>query len=285
MSIQTEKGYTIKGKCFVPNKLSKSSSIILIAPANAVKQRYYEKFASFLCENKFISVTFDYYGFGLSKDKPVKKIKVHMSDWGYYDIEAMIYWVSQTYPNRAIYIIGHSAGGQLLGLVKDIDKVKAIVMVAAGTGYWKLWKQPQKTFLFFFFYIFMPLITRLFGYYPGRFGLGENLPKDMAKQWIQWCRSQNYLFDDPNIQSLNYYDTITIPMLALSFTDDTNYGPPRAIESLLSFYPNAKITSKQIDPRDIHVESIGHFTFFKEWFKENLWQDVLQWIKNIEDKT
>ena len=282
ISIKTEIGHSIKGKCFIPDQVQEISAIILITPANAVKQRYYEKFATFLCENGFISITFDYYGIGLSKDQPIKKIKVLMSDWGYFDIQAMIHWISQVYPNRTIYIVGHSAGGQLLGMVKDIDKVKAIVMVAAGTGYWKLWKQPQKTLLFVFFYIVMPIFTRLFGYYPGRLGLGENLPKNMAKQWITWCKSKNYLFDDPKVQSLNYYDSIGVPILAISFSDDLSYGPDKAIKSLLSFYTNAQITRRHINPRDINVKSIGHFTFFKERFKENLWQEVIQWFKTFE---
>ena len=40
-------------------------------------------------------------------------------------------------PDARTFIISHSAGGQLIGLAPNCDRVDAVVMVATQSGYWK----------------------------------------------------------------------------------------------------------------------------------------------------
>jgi predicted alpha/beta hydrolase len=67
--------------------------------------------------------------------------------------------------------------------------------VAAQSGYWALWPFPVKIVLFFNWY-FLQILTRLFGYFPGKkLGLMEDLPKGVAIEWARWGLKKDYLFD------------------------------------------------------------------------------------------
>ena len=73
--------------------------------------------------------------------------------------------------------MAHSAGGQLLGLARNSDRVAAMLMISAPSGYWRLWKGRQRLLIGLLWFVLMPVMTRLVGYFPGRrMGLGVDLP-------------------------------------------------------------------------------------------------------------
>ena len=88
--------------------------------------------------------------------------------------------------------IGHSLGGQLLPFARH-DLLARALMVATGTGYWRLnppsirWRAPL------FLRVVAPLAMRWSGYYPGRrLGLLGDAPSSAMRQWARWCLSPDY---------------------------------------------------------------------------------------------
>ncbi|MBL8157554.1 MAG: alpha/beta hydrolase, partial [Anaerolineae bacterium] len=69
----------------------------------------------------------------------------------------------------------------------------------------------------------------------------------------------------------------TAPFFAYSFSDD-DYAPYAAVKSMLSFYPNAPIIDKHLQPSDIGAPSIGHFGFFRSKSEPTLWAESSEWL-------
>ncbi len=77
---------------------------------------------------------------------------------------------------------------------------------------------------------------------------------------------------------LNRYAALTIPILAYSFDDDVSARRP-SVEALLREYPGANMTHKHLVATAINEAPIGHFGFFRERFRNTLWQETADWLK------
>ena len=100
------------------------------------------------------------------------------------------------HPRTQIVVLGHSVGGQLIGMSQLTRHVDALIMVGAQTPYWKLyegfWLRMR---LFYFWHLLIPVTVKLFGYFPASLlGLFEDLPANVAMQWARWAKKpQLYL--------------------------------------------------------------------------------------------
>ena len=105
-------------------------------------------------------------------------------------------------------------------------------------------------------------MTRLLGYFPGeKLGIGENLPKGVALQWVRWLKKKSYLFDDKSIDT-SRYSQVTCPILSYSLDDD-HYAPLSAVQAMVNHYTQANIIYKHLKPKDFYRKRIGHFGYFK----------------------
>ena len=119
----------------------------------------------------------------------------------------------------------------------------------------------------------------MFGYFPARlFGPGENLPKGVALEWASWGRHPRYLFGFGDTLDLSRYTTLTVPILAYSFDDDASASLP-SVEALLRAYSAAEVTHRHVVASTPNQATIGHFGFFRERFRETLWQETLDWLE------
>ncbi len=159
-------------------KSDKDQTVLIIASATGVKQEYYQKFSEYLSDNGVSVLTFDYSGIGRSLTKPIKELNSNAADWGKNDLEYVIQYAIRKYPNSKKVILGHSIGGQLIGLAKSSTKFDKIILVAAQSGYWKFWKGIDRIKMWFNWYILFPVLLNLFGYLNSKKLSGmENLPK------------------------------------------------------------------------------------------------------------
>lgn len=275
----TPEGHYISGTIYLPKGNYKS--VVVIASATGVKQRYYSKFAQFLSEQGAIVYTFDYAGIGASKLESLKKFNTTAFSWGSNDLESIISHATARFTNFPITIIGHSIGGQLIGLAPSAIQADKIVLVAAQSGYWKLWKGFEKIRMFANWHIVFPLFIRIFGYFPGKkLGIMEDLPKDVALEWRKWCSSLNYLFDHiPNEK--HYFSDIEAEISAFSTADD-RYAPKSAVDWLTSKYDNGSIAKHHLIPKDLGLAKIGHFGFFKSQNSNIIWKTLSDEVATIQ---
>ena len=257
---------------------AEKNTVLIISSATGVKQGFYKKFADFVSANGITVVTFDYSGIGLSLKKPIKQIKSCASDWGKYDLDSVIKFTKENYPNAKITLLGHSIGGQIIGLSKSSSEVQKIILVSAQSGYWKMWKGFDRLKMWANWNILFPIFINLFGYMPSkRFSGMENLPKNVAKQWSVWGRKPNYLFDEVSEQDL-FFKNITVNVTAISIEDDF-YAPKDAVDFLTGKYENAEITKLHLRPTEYDTSAIGHFGIFRERFEKTIWKLLVSEIE------
>lgn len=269
------KSETLSATLFDDNS---SEIVLIIASATGVKQEYYSEFAKFAESNGITVITFDYNGIGQSLKRPIKELKNNAADWGRNDIESVIQYVITNYPESKKVIIGHSIGGQLIGLAKSSNKLDKIVLVAAQSGYWKYWKGIERIKMWMNWYILFPFLVLIFGYLKSKKISGmENLPKNVANQWKNWGKHREYIFSDKSI-SETYYETIETNLTAYSIDKD-DFAPKEAVKWMTAKYKNAKVKSIHLNPIDFKTNKIGHFGIFKDRFKNTIWTQILSEIK------
>lgn len=256
-----------------------SETVLIIASATGVKQEYYFKFAKYAQHNGITVITFDYTGIGRSLKKPIQEVKTNAADWGSNDLERIIQYVINNYPKSEKAILGHSIGGQLIGLAQSSCQMDKIVLVAAQSGYWKHWKGMARIKMWLNWYVLFPFLIATFGYLKSKKISGmEDLPKNVANQWRNWGKNSDYIFSDKSIKN-TFYEAIEADMTAYSIDDD-DFAPKAAVEWMTGKYKNARRKSVHLAPADFQADTIGHFGIFKERFKNTIWTQILKDIHN-----
>jgi predicted alpha/beta hydrolase len=276
ITLTARDGYELAGTLYEP--VDDSHHTVVISSATAVPRRYYERFASFLCSRGLRVITFDYRGIGDSLRNSIKNTKGTMRDWGEKDLAGVLDTAVARWPRARLQVVGHSAGGQFVGLVDGNQRICALLVVGAQSGYWRLWSRPRRYLFATLWYLLMPGLTRVMGYFPARrLGLGEDLPSGVALEWAQWCRNPAFIVDTDGSPLRTHFETLSSPILAYSIADDS-LAPQRAVKVLLSYYKRASIEHRHVSPRDLGIASLGHFGFFRDKSETTLWQDSVQWL-------
>jgi predicted alpha/beta hydrolase len=250
---------------------------VLLPAAMGVKQEFYFAFARWLNAQGYTVATFDYRGMGLSRPenfaKSLRGFDADLDDWAH-DYDTMLHWLKSRVPHVPLYVIGHSLGAQLPGLLRNQALINGMVSVAAGSGYWRMNAPPTRRVVLYFWYVLVPLATRLYGYFPGKTlkKVGD-LPKGAMLQWRQWCLNPLYSMGAGGDAAKSAYGRARFPITAFSFVDD-ELMTLEGTQSLIDFYHSAPRTIERISPSDVGAKRIGHFGFFREQFSSSLWPRV-----------
>jgi predicted alpha/beta hydrolase len=247
---------------------------VLVMPATGVPQTYYAKFAAYLAERGLEVLTFDYRGIGQSRSTDIKQLAARMRDWAQLDAPAALEFLSSY---AKLMVVGHSFGGQALGLLPGPERIAAALIVGSQSGYWRNWPPLGRAWMWPVTHVFLPAIPRLLGYFPSsRLGFGEDLPAGVAIEWASWCRNPTYIVGALGAEAS--YARFAAPLRAYALTDDP-FAPAGAVQALLNLYPASKSEIRRVHPRDVGAERIGHFGFFRESFRDTLWREAAQWLE------
>jgi predicted alpha/beta hydrolase len=252
---------------------------VVIGGAMGVRQDYYAPFAQWLAGRGWRVVTFDYRGSGESgpSGSALRGFKADLFDWTR-DYEAAIDHAHAALPQRPLYLLGHSLGAQLPGLLNNQDKISGMLSVAAGSGYWRENAPQLKRIVFYFWYVLVPLATRLCGYFPGRrLRKVGDLPAGVVMQWRKWCLNPRYSVGAEGEAVRQRYASATFPVHALSITDD-ELMTLRGTHSLIHLYENAPCEVQRVAPGDLGVRRLGHFGPFRSEHEAKLWPRMAEWL-------
>lgn len=266
---------------------AESDPTVIIAPATGVPRGFYRAFAEHLASTGFQVVTYDNRGIGESRPVSLKGFNALFQDWGEKDLEGVIRWLGASKPDSRLLLVGHSAGGQLVGFAPSRARLEGMLFVCVQSGYWGHWTGWRRTAIKALWYVLIPALSNVLGYFPAaRLGMGENLPIYVAQQWAEWGRSPNYFFDHVLNAIQDAYRKLEVPIRAYSFTDDEMYAPKSAVEQLLGFYAAAPKEHLHLAPGDRGLPQIGHWGFFRESIgKDALWPEASEWLwKRLEAK-
>jgi predicted alpha/beta hydrolase len=247
---------------------------IVVAGATGVPQRFYRAFAEHAAGRGFEVHTLDYRGIGLSKPKTLRGYRMDYLDWVEQDLPALL--ASLPDDGRPMHLVGHSFGGHAFGLLPDPNRFRHAWICATGAG-WAGWMPPLEAVrVRLLWNVVAPVWTRLYGYLAwSRFGMGEDLPYGVYRDWKRWCSHPRYFFDDPEMAArvTERFDRVRTPITAINALDDT-WAPPRSRDAFMAGYRNAPLTPVDLDPSAHGLKGVGHMGYFRRG-AEPLWDQAL----------
>ncbi|MGI9667162.1 MAG: alpha/beta hydrolase family protein [Acidimicrobiia bacterium] len=279
--IPARDGYALSATVYAPQEQSPHPAVVVVSSAVAVPRQLYRRFAETLVGGGYTVVTYDYRGIGGSKPESLRGFDADCSDWVFQDMAGVIDWVKSEFEPGRLFLIGHSFGGQVAGMLDNVDHLAGLITFSSQSGHWRHQNGMQKAAVATVGYITIPVLTPLFGYAPwGKLGGGEDLPAGVAKQWGSWVRKPGYLFDDPTLP-LDQFDSFSAPVLAYSIDDD-DWGNSESVDLLMHrAYQN--VERRHIVPADRSIAEIGHVGYFRE-SSSVLWPEVIAWMDQQSDE-
>lgn len=255
-----------------------TKAAILVACATGMRKEFYASFCEFLSDNGYSVLCFDFRGVGESALKSLKEDPTEIIDWGVKDMPAALDELIKLFPNTGYHLIGHSAGGQLTGLMYNNDKLTSQFNFASSTGQVSNLSYPFKLKGIFFLKVFIPLSNVMFGYTKLELvKMGASIPKRVGSQWSKWCSSTGYVKASIGKEiKKHYYDKLNHDILWLYAADDT-IANARNVKSMVQLHSKNSNETKEIIPQDNKMKSIGHMGFFKKR-NSNLWREALDWL-------
>jgi predicted alpha/beta hydrolase len=252
-------------------------TLVVISSATAVPRIYYDGFARFLAGRGFAVLAYDYRGIGESRPKSLRGFQARMHQWGQEDLAGVIDWAGRHVQPARLLSVGHSVGGQLVGLAENNEKIGALLTVGSQSGYWGHWPSPERWRIALFWHLVFPVVSRAFGYMPGWMGMKEDLPGGVAREWAAWGRRPHFLLDGHEERRAGF-ERFARPIFAYSFEDD-DLAPRAAAVALLHFYRNARVVHRHLVPHTAGLPPVGHFGFFRERFRDTLWEEAAGWLE------
>lgn len=250
---------------------------VLIGGGMGIIRRFYARFAGYLASRGHPVMTFDWRGIGASAGNRATDRTIRLAHWGERDLPAAIAALQEATGETRIAYVGHSIGGVVPGFCPEAGAAfERILLIAAQSGYWKLWNGPRKLLIAGAWWLAIPAVSRLYGRVPGRLMGGVDLPATVTRDWARLARQPGYvLAHGPEVRE--NFRRIRCPLRAYAIADDP-MAPERAVTAAVSMYANAA-PREQIAcaPEDIGLPRVGHFGFFRDEAQE-AWVEAANWL-------
>lgn len=270
LEIITADGARLAGTVYRPAETPLAG--VLVAGAMATPQSHYAAFADWLAQQGLLVLTFDYRGTHASGGERVAAIPASFDIWGQQDVSAAARCLhAQAGARLPLLYLGHSLGGQLFASCTEQALFRRALVVATGSGYWPRLRRPvQRWGLFLVSQVWGPLLTPLFGYFPGRrLGKVGDIPAGVLRQWTHWCRHPDYLARDADQRER--FARVTTPITYLNASDDEVFSDWSA-QRFLDLFPAGTVTRRLVlQPHALGVARIGHFGYFRDKLRATLW--------------
>ncbi|MCO5248691.1 MAG: alpha/beta hydrolase [Chitinophagales bacterium] len=275
IEIKCSDNTTIKGSLYKSDHLK---GAVLIAPATGIKRQFYHDFAEWLAEHGYGAITYDNQGIGGSLKGSIRLCPASLVSWGKVDQTAGLERLKQEFPDTKYHLVGHSAGGQLVGLMENAEDLSSVFNYACSSGSLRNLKGGFKLQAYFFMYVFIPVSNKLINYTnTPLMNMGEPLPQKVASQWSEWCRGKGYIeMALGKTIRKHSYDTLDIPSLWVNATDD-DIAINKNVDDMTRVFKKLQVERLTLKPSDESFENIGHMDFFRRNHR-SLWRYAINWL-------
>jgi predicted alpha/beta hydrolase len=252
---------------------------VVVNAATGFPQTFYFKLADYLAGRGYDTLVYDYRGMGQSAPARLSEESARMSDWGLLDMPAALDAAADRAQGLPVVTLGHSVGGQFLGLLRNHARARIHVQIATSVGYWRWEAAPFKYLAWWFWRVHGPMMLAMKGYVPTGGGwAGLALPRGVFEEWRRWCLRPGHFGPDLDTYlSGHVFAEIRAPFLSVAFTDDP-IATRRTVAELDRFFPNAARESRWYSPADVGAKRIGHEGFFSSRHRDALWRPVADWM-------
>jgi predicted alpha/beta hydrolase len=285
-------GYPLSGRIWHSTVMARPTAAVLINAGAGISYRYYDHFAEYLSSNGATVLAYDYRGIGKSRPRSLKGFSASVEDWGDKDCAAALELLAKRFVGIPIVVVGHSIGGFVTGFVRNGELINRLIMVGGHTGFWRDYARAKRLRMYVMWHVMMPVLTRIFGFFPGRMlRMSEDIPAGAAMEWANrrhpdfwWnVRTTSGALDIVRIEdALARFRAIRVPLIAIRFSDDP-FATMEATQRILDLFSNCPATNVELGPESTNLQHIGHFGFFRRRFRETLWPVVLSHILGVID--
>ncbi|NMM50835.1 alpha/beta hydrolase family protein [Marinigracilibium pacificum] len=267
-------GVKLNGTLLIPDN---PKAVVQFNCGTATKKEFYLSFLTFLAENDFLCCLWNYRGSNESDN--LKNSNFRFLDYGTKDMPAIKKYLDNRYPELPFLLIGHSAGGQQIGFINDLQNVKGNINIAVSSGYFPNIPFNYRIKAYFFFYIFSPISASLNSYVKAKpYGMMENLPRKVVFEWRDWLEKEEYFFNEKfygKTVPKGHFKNFDFPIHIYYSSDDTISNSRNTNAFWKNVNSQKGITITELVPKNYGLKKIDHFGYFKKQMKETLWIEIV----------
>lgn len=270
ITITAADGYALSALYARP--VGESVGTIILSSATGVKKEFYINFSRFLVQNGYNILLYDYRGIGESAPADLKTSNSYMHEWGTLDMNAALNYLVHEKGLTDIIWVGHSVGTQLVGFIEHRQHIRKVISINAAFGHWRYFPFPIKWLIWGLWFFIGPLMVKVYGYGAmKKIGWGENLSRNMMKEWREWCLSRNYFTGmlKRKLGTDRFYD-FTIPITAVYISDDY-IANDKTVPLMMKFFPNSPQEILKLPVAEHTPHKVGHTGIFRKKFENDLW--------------
>lgn len=233
--------------------------LVLVQGGTAVPRTFYTHWAQHMIAAGARAVlTYDYRGVAGSAGDRSRWRSLRLKDWALRDMPTAVTYLRGVAPDAPLVGVGHSFGGQAIGLCDCAHHFDRFAAVATMSGYWRaldnaktIWLRTQ---------VNGRLLAYTLGRVPGWTGIGQTLPAGIYLDWARWILSPDYFFSDPELPGARGYMRVALPFLNVAATDDPWCNAATNL-ALMRHYAAADVREVWLEPTA--TARIGHLGFFR----------------------
>lgn len=272
--IRTKDGERICQRLYAPER--PNQSVVIIGPSATSNQSFYKAFAQYLIRHHYRVVTFDYRGRGLSRNKPLSGYYATLSQWGLFDLDAVILHVKNKFPHSEIIYIGHQISGEIAGMAPSFQFVNRMILVGSGVSSRQFWHWSSRVQVSLLTCL-QPLFRLLDRWIPGaEQRLMQYLPLEVVRIWTSGNPTNDSIFEALTEKNHAQFQQ---PLLAYSFSDDRTVTK-KAVAALLKHFTNAPVEWKHVLAQSTPLRRVGNLGFFQEEIASTLWAELVAWLND-----
>jgi predicted alpha/beta hydrolase len=269
VTIEATDGANLRGNVYEPE--GEPAYQLLVFPGIGVPQRVFRHIARWFAGNGVRVVTFDYRGMGASKLDQFALQTASLTTWATRDAVGALRFVEQS-SKAPVVLLGHSFGGQALGFSDEFRRLQGAILVGSQFGLARHWDGLARVKIAAYWNLILPASAAVYEVVPGWTGLGERLPRGVAREWARWGRTREWLL--PHVEGAERrYATFDRPIRAYAMTDD-DIAPPRGVSDLLGRFRAAEVERVDLAPSDLSLPKIGHIGLFRPGAPERIWKEM-----------
>lgn len=244
---------------------STDAPALLFMPAMGTRARFYAGFGAAMAAAGVSVAVADWRGIDSSSVRASRTRNFGYRQLLEDDLPAAVQALRERMPDRALWIGGHSLGGQLGACyaARLPDTVAGLVMIASGNVYFRGW-QGMGALRILGLTQAATVIATVLGHFPGRrLGFAGQEARGVIRDWSRVALTGRYRVPGSSFDYEAGMARLRKAVLALGFSGD-GLAPARATEFLVGKLKQCAVTLWRWTAADSDGHALDHFSWARQ---------------------
>ncbi len=240
LKVTTPGGHEFAIKLCIP--ADANGPLILMVPGMGIRAGKYLKPCHNLAERSMIAGVMDLRGHGTSSLRASRTCHFGYREMLDEDLSSAVAALKRQFPNKPVYLYGHSLGGQISCLFASANpgSIDGLILTASCSIYYR--NYPFAGLSLFFMVLLVKAITAWYGYFPGkRFGFAHLEAAQVMKDWSRQALTGKYQIAGSPLDYESLLSKMEQKLLVMGIEGDP-FAPERAIDHLCAKMKRSHIT-------------------------------------------